>query len=315
MAIYARSSIGSGNIVGNEGLAGSGTLLAGEWRSGPDRIYLYSPKIKWDHHPSMYNENGAISGGVLAKNANGILMSKGDRYLIWDISGTVLRLRRSFIHSWETPHHWKIPTPVEHTEVWWEELKSEPGIFDPTKWHVFSFSMDSTTWALYVDGEIIADREMASIRDVEKGEVMDWPDEGDPLYVGPISGDIDEIIFLNRNFGGGMTEFLHVTSGTWESPVYDLGGKYALHKITWEGYINSWMSATVLLRLSDTSDFEYFDEIRFSLEHDTDTYYPHPSEWIAGKYLKVIVRLNREDLEWRRPYIDYIWIYLRKVPQ
>ena len=317
MAVYARTSEGSGNSIGNEGLAGAGLLITGQWKTAPDRIYLSSPQIRWDHHESMYSENCAVSGAVLARGANGILMQKGDHYLLWEIDGTVLKLRRALIHTYEV----ETSTPkggvqiTEETEVWYEELISEPNIFDPRDWHVFSFSMDPASWTMYVDGQVVAEKELVTVKDVGEGEVTDWPDEGLPLQVGPVSGDIDEIIFLNRNFAGGMMEFLHLTSGSWESLVFDLADKYALHKITWDGYINSWMSARVTVRLSDSPDFEYFDEARFTLDHETVTYYPRTSEWIAGKYMKVIVHLTREDSEMRKPLINYIFIYLRKVPE
>jgi len=282
LSILARNSVGLGSSILNEGEADQGTLLGGSWITGTDqRVYLNDPRIQFPHHTSM---EGTIPSGT----EDVINISVGAWVRNWT-AGTLLFKKNVF--------------DVNRTLV--QNLPED-------EWFSVAILVSGTSRRVFINGlEQWSETETNPITHATNDFFIGQNDvAGDPA-----TAEIGEVAFLADANILGLLQSLSAFSGTWRSPIIDLGSEKTLSKITHpDSYIAPSHNLTLELRLSDTNPMQTFKNESFVLG-DQHEDFPnrsfYPREYLKGRYLQAITTLSKDRILPFLPFAKGIEFRLR----
>ena len=297
LAVLCRTSEGSGSTIKNEGIGGNGNRTSGIWSTEPDgSIYLKNPRIFFNHNESMVGVEASddtpsvnVSGAVSIRNpVEGSLISKKGLVKFKVTSAGQLKLVKTY---------YKAPGSKSAASTRSVSMTTIGHLFDDGLWHTAGFTIKGNTWTILLDGEPLKEKSF---------DIKNSSDPGQRLYIGTsgnnddhYTGDMDMFVYMGS--GGAISFFkkLAPSSGEWTSPIIDLGDKYVFDSVTNEGYLSSDHSASIELRISDTSDFFHVQNARVDL---TEEFVPpdsfsgrrlYPNQWAEGRHAQFYVSLGQ----------------------
>ncbi len=309
LAVLSRTKEGTGNVISNEGRAGAGTKTGGTWMTDSDgSIYIQNPRINYFHHESMAGIDSStvtydsivqdsaepvdISAVVSIRNpVSGTLLEKPGLIRLRVTSSGALEMKQTF-----TKFYGVLETiPVTTTY----KMLSQSGLFNDGLWHTAGFTMKATNWAILVDGDVVKEGTFKYSRVL---------DPGSRLYIGslsngsePYTGDMDLIVYMGSGSALDFFEMMKPRSGSWISPIIDLGNEYVLESVTNGGYISNDHAVSLSIRVSPTSDFKHVETASFDLSRQfvPPDYYPNRRlyaplrQWAEGRYAQFEVSMSR----------------------
>lgn len=265
LSVLARNSVGLGTSILNEGEADQGTLLGGSWTTGADqRVYLKDPRVQFSHHTSM---EGTIPSGT----EDVINISVGAWVRNWT-AGTLLFKKDVF--------------DVNRGLV--QNLPED-------EWFSVAVIVSGTSRRVFINGlEQWSETETSTITHPSNDFFIGQTDTaGDP-----VTAEVGEVSFLADANILGLLQSLSAFSGTWRSPVIDLGSEKILSKITHpDSYLAPSHNLTLELRLSDTDPMQTFKSESFVLGDQHEDFPErgfYPREYLKGQYLQAIVTLSKD---------------------
>jgi len=332
VSVLSRIYTGSGNVIQNEGLAGDGQLIDGNWETDVDKVFLKDPHIVYGHHSSMV---GITTGGGPPPTHN-----FSAAFVIRNWKGGTLFHKPEFLrvqmdpaepskfeigHSIQTSSGKKSPSEnVEITFVVQVPLTAHLGnqIAEEKSWVSIGVRLSGGQYTVFINGE--------SYR-VHQLDNRVTQDPGHDLHIGreydlgtgqtsnPFQGDIDQVVYFG---GSGANNFLSSafpTTATWYGPITDLGSSKILSRITHQSFISRPHNVQLEIRMTDDGgELKQYDSEAIDLK-ETNTGFCDGQNLktlfsrglLKGRFFQPVITFTRPKTFPFLPYVKNLRLFFR----
>lgn len=301
-SVVCRTTEGSGTILANEGLGASGTKVAGTWAVSEDgHAFIQSPSISFPHHSSMVSTTQVGDEVKPTGNLSGMLYTRlSGASTLFSKSGAVdfsFNSNRSFtIGRWQdtitaAPAGKKSAGGVLHSLVEIFQTSQADAFIPDGDFHWIGFSISgSGAWSVMVDNGLVAQFAVT---------MTPANDPGNILYIGPIIGDVDQIVFTGTTINTSISSLLNPTGGTLATTVIDLLDSYYFDRALMNNMVlPTDTSIGLALQLSESSAVSplRYQKAELTMRDLSPAPTPsiyYPSDLAKGRYLVATIKMNR----------------------
>lgn len=340
--IFSILEEGSGSVAANLGSLNDGTITRGTWAQYADGTwYLRNPTItyadpltvaEWAEFLSP-DEDSSVESPLLGyvertktstiafgifhiRNISSGTLCQKDVFRCWiDTSKNI------YISAWG--HTFKVAPHSQELSI----------LNVQNRWMNFGFLVDGTwEYEEYAEGAVRLSNIFYEAKILINGAKipMTLISSGtaaasatpQPLIIGnnsagtdPLTADLSWFFYSALSTSPlGVADSIEVGSGTWTSPIIDLGDTYSFDRVTHDGFLNEDHNAHITIRLAATADM-YKPKITTArldeLHQDYTDKSFYPERMVYGRYLQVIVNVRRDKVSQLLPHLKTVQLRMR----